>query len=697
MNAAQARAVTHGESGAEGPLVVLAGPGTGKTKLIVHRVAHMILEKGVRPEQIVALTFTVKACEQLRQRLGALLAEAGASEGAKANLVNIHTYHGLGHRLVRRFADRMGLPSAGRIELIDSAQRRRLVRNLIAQDGHMLSMLGRGVDAAAAAAMETIDALGDYAVDPSGARVWAERWGASLEANTQGLDRAALAHAKAEQRIFAETARLYSACQAEQRRRGWLSFGDLITWPLALLRSDALARDLVRGELRHGVVDEFQDVNQATIALLEAVFPPEHSPDLCVVGDDDQAIYAFRGADDRAFAKFVERWPGAPIVKLEENYRSDAAVITLANATIGNAEVRFDRGKTIRRADAKSALPPVAGAATVAVLAERSADSGEPITAMLLSRRAAEPDLKWSRIAVVARSHTELDRVQLALQAEGIPFNRIGGRGNAALNDAGVKDLMAWARVLVNPLDLEHARRLLLRPPVSMSGPRLIGLLTRYKNARSRFEAGDGDDPGKDGFLAWAAGQCPEEAPLQTLLQVYGEFRERLAGTPAADLLFDLALRADVVHTDLLPGAQRAARLAAVVSLLRFAFARQKRLDEPGDLAAFLAYFDDLDIKEQEGLGEGQRIDGAEQEFTEADEGDDAGVVLITAHAAKGLEFDTVYVPKVAPGLGYPSSRSRDPRLPQGLLEEHGTTGDAKARQLAEERRLFYVACTRAR
>ncbi|HYD01750.1 MAG TPA: ATP-dependent DNA helicase [Phycisphaerales bacterium] len=696
LNAAQSAAVTHGGAGAEGPLVVLAGPGTGKTKLIVHRVAHMILEKGVRPEQIVALTFTVKACEQLRQRVGALLGEAGPSEAPKANLVNIHTYHGLGHRLVRRFADRMGLPSAGRIELIDSAQRRRLVRSLIAQDGHMRSMLGRGVDAAAAAAMETIDALSDYAIDPAGAQDWAARWGAGLTENVRGLDRAALAHAKAEQLIFAETARLYSACQAEQRRRGWLSFGDLITWPLALLRGDALARDLVRGELRHGVVDEFQDVNQATIALLEAVFPPEHSPDLCVVGDDDQAIYAFRGADDRAFAKFVERWPGASIIKLEENYRSDDAVITLANATIGNAEVRFDRTKVIRRAEAKAAHPPAPGAATVAVLTGRSADNGEPITAMLLNRREAEPELNWSRIAVVGRNHAELDRVQLALQAEGIPVNRVGGRGNAALDDAGVKDLMAWARVLVNPLDLEHARRLLLRPPVSMSGPRLIGLLTRYKNARSRFEAGDGEAPGADGFFSWAAAECPEHAPLQNLVRVFGEFRERLAGSPAAELLFDLALRVDVVHTDLLPGAQRAARLVAVVSLLRFVFARQKRLDEPGDLAAFLAYFDDLDLKEQEGLGEGQRIDGADPEFAEADGGDDAGVVLITAHAAKGLEFDTVYVPKVAPGLGYPSSRSRDPRLPQDLLEEHGTTGDVKVRQLAEERRLFYVACTRA-
>jgi DNA helicase-2/ATP-dependent DNA helicase PcrA len=691
LNPAQRKAVEHDG----GPLVVLAGPGTGKTKLIVHRVAHLILERGVKPEQIVALTFTVKACEQLRQRLGVLLAEAGGTEGAKANLVNIHTYHGLGHRLVKRFADRMGLPAAGRVEMIDSAQRRRMLRAFIGQDGHMRSMLGQGVDAAAVAAMETIDALNDYAIDPAGAQAWASQWGVRLAANAEGLDAVELARAKAEQAVFAETARLYAACQTEQRRRGWLSFGDLITWPLALLRSDAIARDIVRGELRHGVVDEFQDVNQATIARLEELFPPKSNPDLCVVGDDDQAIYAFRGADDRAFAKFAERWPGAEVVKLEENYRSEAAVIALANTTIGNADERFDETKVIRRADAKTGTP-AAGAATIAVLTERFADSGEPVVAMLMSQRSAQPDLKWQRVAVVGRSHTELDRVMLALQAEGIPVNRVGGRGNGALDDQGVKDLLAWARVLVNPLDFEQTRRLFLRPPVAMSGPRLIGLLTRFKKARSRFEAGDGEDPGKDGFIRWAAAQCPELPAVQNLLTVYNEFLEKLAGTPAADLLFDLALRTDVVHADLLPAAQRAARLTAVVGLLRFAFTRQKQLDEPGDLAAFLSYFDDLDAKEQEGLGEGQRVDGGEPALAEMDEGDDTGVVLITAHAAKGLEFDTVYVPKVSPALGYPSAKSRDPRLPPELLEAHGTVGDAKARQLAEERRLFYVACTRA-
>ncbi|MFT3686942.1 MAG: 3'-5' exonuclease [Phycisphaerales bacterium] len=132
-----------------------------------------------------------------------------------------------------------------------------------------------------------------------------------------------------------------------------------------------------------------------------------------------------------------------------------------------------------------------------------------------------------------------------------------------------------------------------------------------------------------------------------------------------------------------------------MVSLLRFAFARQKRLDQPGDLAAFLSYWDDLDRREQEGLAESARVD-ADDEALDVDGDDEGGVVLITAHAAKGLEFDTVFVPKVSPALGYPSSRSQEPRLPATVLKELGADGDEQERRAAEERRLFYVACTRA-
>ncbi|MFT3686943.1 MAG: ATP-dependent helicase [Phycisphaerales bacterium] len=523
LNAAQREAVTH----RGGPLMVLAGPGTGKTRLIVHRVAHMILEEGVPPDQIVALTFTVKACEQMRQRLAEVLSEASPGEAAKANLVNVHTYHGAGHRLVKRFADRLGIGRSGRdLELIDSAQRRRMLRRLVGEDGHMRAMLGQGVDAAAERAADTIDALGDYAVDPKGALALAKKWADRLKANAEGLEGAALAMERAEQTIFEQTARLYDACQKEQRKRGWLTFGDLITWPLALLKNDQLARDLIRGQWRHGVVDEFQDVNQATIALLEELFPPKSRPDLCVVGDDDQAIYAFRGADDRAFARFTQRWPGHATVKLEENYRSEAAVIAVANATIGRAENRYDPTKVVRRPDAKKAAKTAAGASAVAVLTDRFADSGEPIVAMLMRLREENKGLKWSRVAVVARSHLELDRVSMALEAEGIPADRVGGRGNAAVDDPGVKDLLAWCRVLVEPLDFEHARRLLLRPPVGLSGERVLGLLQQFKAARSRVgveeEAGQ---VGSAGFIPWVAEQCPDEPAVANLAKIYSEFR----------------------------------------------------------------------------------------------------------------------------------------------------------------------------
>ena len=683
LNEAQRQAVEHDS----GPLVVLAGPGTGKTRLIVHRVAHLILERGVKPEQIVALTFTVKACEQMRQKLTELMSAGSAADVAKGNLVNIHTYHGFGHRLVRRFADRLGLPS--RVELIDSAQRKRLLRELIQRDRHMVAMLGEGVDAAAQHAGAVIDALRDYAVDGAGAVAFAQEWGARIDRNDEKLDAPALAGARAERAIFEQTARLMCAVEAEQRRRGWLSMSEMITEPIRLLRTDQLARDLIRAELRHAVVDEFQDVNEATIVLLEHVFPPASSPDLCVVGDDDQAIYGFRGADDRAFQKFTDRWRGAEQIKLEENYRSQPSIIAVANATIANAGERFDATKTVRRAERfKGEAPPVGGGVVV-VENERYGDNGEPIAAMILAERQKNPAVRWSDFAVVARGHGELDKVSLALEAEGIPVVR--RRERSALNDQGVKDLMAWCRVLVNPRDIEHARRLLLRPPVAFTGPRVIRLLSGYQGVMSVADVGEGEDPGA--FIPWLAAQLPGEPAIQRLASVYAEFREKAAGVPAGQLVYELALRVDAVHGDLLPAVQRAVRLAAVVSFLRFAINRQPRLPEPGDLRAFLEYFDDLSGQEQEGLDDQMRVDGGDSEG----EADGDGVRLMTAHGSKGLEFDTVFVPRVNPGNGnYPSTRAPDQKLPGAMLVKHGTSGDARQRQVAEERRLFYVACTRA-
>ncbi|MDP1663416.1 MAG: ATP-dependent DNA helicase, partial [Phycisphaerales bacterium] len=445
----------------------------------------------------------------------------------------------------------------------------------------------------------------------------------------------------------------------------------------------------VRAELRHAVVDEFQDVNEATIVLLEQVFPASATPDLCIVGDDDQAIYGFRGADDRAFGKFAARWPGAAVIKLEENYRSQPPIIAVANSTIAAAAERFDPTKTVRRADRFADEPSPAGTGVVIVESARYGDNGEPIAAMILAERQKNPAVRWKDFAVVARGHSELDKVSLALEAEGIPVVR--RRERSALTDQGVKDLMAWCRVLVNPRDTEHARRLLLRPPVAFNGPRVIRLLGQYAGVTSVADIGEGEDPGA--FIPWLAQRLPDEPSIRRLAAVYSAFREKAAGLPAGELLYELALRVDAVHCDLLPAPQRAARLASVVSLLRFAIGRQSRLPEPGDLRAFLEYFDDLNRSEQEGLDDQARIDGGDGD--EETGGD--GVQLMTAHSAKGLEFDTVFVPRVNPGNGnYPSVRAPEPRLPAGLLELHGTGGDAKTRQLAEERRLFYVACTRA-
>ncbi len=700
LNDAQRRAVEHDG----GPVIVLAGPGTGKTRVITRRIAHMIADRGIEPESVLALTFTNKAAGEMRDRLGELLDPVAAAR------VNAHTFNGFGAMLLRRFSDLVGLPPDP--ELIDSAQRMRMMRMIVEDRRLFRDAVASGVDGAIRTAQKLIGSMTSAGLTPASARERVRARLATIDGGGMDPDEATAERARAAR--LAEIIDLWEAFDAACLERGLISFDHQVAWSNRVLRDSDKARAMVRQDYRHIVVDEFQDVNDAQIELLRLLAPPDArnglGPDLCIVGDDDQAIYAFRGADDRAFQKFEHAWPDATTVMLEENYRSATPVLDAAAAIIGGAHERFRPDKIVRRASGKGDEP--AGAVVEGVQLEHHLQAGEAIASMIRADLQARDGAMPGDHAVIARNWTEIDRIRAILEIEGLPCR--ASRAAAPADDPGVLDVLAWVDLLLEPTHTWSARRLLVRPPFSLPIDLVKDAEQAYRARRSRVEhanrrarenAADPEsvtDTPFPHFVDWletalADGVVPCDDTARTVLTrfiaLWRDLAARAATAPAHEVLAHIVRRTDVVHAELLDGPARSARVNAVVGLLRFAVERAARLEEPGDLRAFIAYTEDLDDGEQT-----FRAGGLTHEADE--EGDDEGgrdaVHLLTAHGAKGLEFDSVYLPRVETQHGFPSVRKPDEDniLPSWLSGDD--RDDHEIARQDEERRLFYVACTRA-
>lgn len=659
----QLAAVTHDA----GPVIVLSGPGTGKTRVIVHRVARLIND-GVDPEYIVAMTYTTKAAREMRERLARLVGVANAER------VNAQTFHAFGHRLVRRFSDLLGLPA--RTMIADSAMIKRLMRELAADHGLFRSAASGGIDAAIARARAWIEQMGHHAITPDRARAVA----ATMRSGADSLQDEERRGKLAEAEQLAEVASLAELYADAKRERGWLSFEDLLTLPISLLGgSRSFAADICRMDYRRFIVDEFQDSNPAQLELLR-LLAPSQTADVCVVGDDDQAIYAFRGADDRAFESFSRVWPSRRVISLTENRRSVPAIVATGNSVITRAEHRFSADKVVR-AHPGNEIKPWAG---VEVIRHAGETDVALVAAKLLSERHQHPERPWKEYAVLAQSHKDLDAVAAALEFEGVPVTR--QKASAIIDDAGVQDVLAWLRLLAVPLDGHSGCRLLARPPHSLPPDDITSWVRRHSKAISQAREQHTRPPA---FVPWLATLGDDR--LKPFLDRHAELATIAATEPASELVYQIVQRTDPAHADLPAGADgraRARRVAALVALVRFARERQDRLEQPGFAREFLAYFDDLSDQERSLGPADSQLDGPPDEIGEGD-----GVRLSTAHSSKGLEFDTVMIVRAHPPHGFPKSRARDDDAPPDeLVNSRDEAGHAD-----EQRRLFYVACTRAK
>jgi len=577
----------------EGAVLILAGAGSGKTRVITHRIAHLVLDKGVPSERILAVTFTNKAAGEMKARTEALLPGPAVKSW-------ISTFHSLCVRILRREAAAAGLPRD--FVIYDDEDQLQAVREALRaldlpEKVHPPRRILARISAAKNAGRDPEQENDSESVAAATLARVAERYRQTLEA----------AHA--------------------------LDFDDLLLRTVALLESNEAVRESYRQRFQYVLVDEYQDTNRAQYELVRHLSGPHGN--VTVVGDEDQSIYSWRGADIRNILDFEADFPGARVLRLEENYRSRPAILDAASGLVAHNEKR--KGKTLRAV--KTAGDPV-----------RLHQAGDEFqeAAWVVSRISGQDA---GRTAVLYRMNSQSRLFEEALMRAGVPYEVWGGVGFYERRE--VKDLLAYLRLIANPRDPMALRRVVNVPPRGI-GDRTVQELERVARERgiSTWEA-----------LAVVEGEAllPARAtqPLRRFREMLEALRAEAPSLGLKDLLtrvlevtgYAAALAQDESH-------ESQDRLENLAELLSAAADYQAREDSPS-LAGFL---DRVSLLSD--------VDKAK---------DDAPVVLMTLHSAKGLEFDAIFLVGLEEGL-VPHARSL-------------ARGDA----LEEERRLCYVGMTRAR
>jgi DNA helicase-2/ATP-dependent DNA helicase PcrA len=576
----------------EGPVLILAGAGSGKTRVITSRVAHLILEKGVPSEAILAVTFTNKAAGEMKARAEALLAGRPLQSW-------ISTFHSLCVRILRREAGNAGLPRD--FVIYDEDDQLAAVRDAL-----------RGLD------------LSEKLHPPRRilSRISAAK-NAGRAPEEDGEDDAV--------NVYARVAARYREILASANA---LDFDDLLLRTVALLEADAGVREAYQRRFRYILVDEYQDTNRTQYELVRHLAGKDGN--ITVVGDEDQSIYSWRGADIRNILDFEADFPGARILRLEENYRSSQAILDAASALVSHNRQR--KGKTLR------ATRP-GGEPVHLHQASDEFDEAAWVVGRMSTLRGR------GRAAILYRMNAQSRLMEEALMRQGLSYTVVGGVGFYERRE--VKDLLAYLRLVNNPADGMALRRVLNVPPRGI-GPKTLEEIERVAGAR--------------GASWWdALGIVEEERrlparatqPLARFRQLIEGLREGRDTVGVKDLLQRIlqasGYAAALAETDTHESQDRLENLAELLS----AAAEYESREETPTAAGFL---DRVSLLSESDVAR-----------------DDAPVVLMTLHTAKGLEFDWIFLAGMEEGL-IPHARS--------LQSDAG---------LEEERRLCYVGMTRAR
>jgi DNA helicase-2/ATP-dependent DNA helicase PcrA len=609
LNPSQQAAVDH----RQGPLLILAGAGSGKTRVLTHRIAALMNE-GVKPEAILAVSFTNKAADEMRERMEALCGKK------RAHALVLSTFHSFGVRFVNEEKAALGLGK--RFVIFDQGDSMGVVKDVL-----------RGLRESGAARK----------LDPSAILARISKW------KNDGLLPDAVPESDFEYDDIARD--VYPEYLDRLRAMRALDFDDLVLAPVSLLRKDPEIRQKWRTRFRYVLVDEFQDTSTVQLELVKLLV--NELGNVCVVGDDDQSIYGWRGAQVGNILDFDKHFRGTKVIKLEDNYRSFHPILAVANAAIAQSRERR-LGKVLRAA--RGGGDPVRLCVTRDAAAEAKLVAGE----LADQAKAGTP---FGDMAVLYRSNLQARLIEEELRANAIPYRLYGGQ--QFFDRKEVKDAAAYLRAVVNPADDISLRRIINYPARGV-GAKTVERLDAYAHER-----------GCSFVQALAASRevagVPDNAQ-KAIMQLLMLLRESSAALEKGTSLVQIARRiydAIDLRGDLTAAAEGGPQAALRYKNVEFLLNWLERYEKGGAAG---------NQKSLQNFLERVTLRGDTQEEEVVD-----GVVLSTLHASKGLEFAVVFLIGVNEGQ-LPHSRTTDPKATE-----------ASPTDVEEERRLFYVGVTRAR
>ncbi|HVG45899.1 MAG TPA: UvrD-helicase domain-containing protein [Longimicrobium sp.] len=641
----------------EGPVLILAGAGSGKTRTIVYRIAYLVRDRGVNPRQVLAVTFTNKAAAEMRERVTRIV-------GKDAKGVVLSTFHSLGARILREHGEKIGVPKA--FSIYSTGDQLAAVKRIATEEVHISATAG--------------DDRFDHKPVLYQISDWKNRMTTPAQAAAEVAAGPVKGNRSDDYAVLA--ADVYPRYEQVLRAAGACDFDDLLLLPVQLLREHPEVREAYWKRWHYMMIDEYQDTNGAQLEMARLLAGPRKN--LCVVGDDDQSIYAWRGADVRNILDFERHYPGARVVVMEENYRSTQRILDAANGVIANNTSR--KAKQLRTANGPG---PKIDYWEMVDDGQKTAEEQEAeMVAREIGIRRLVETVQWGDFAILYRTNLQSKPLEEAMRNANIPYRVVGGQ--SFFDRKEVADCVAYLRVVLNPRDEVAVRRIVNYPTRGIGRTTQLKFVEASRAARVPLyemlrRAGEVEGVSK-----------AQLEPVRHFVGMMDELRQEYAATEAA-------LRAGTTGERTLQGFAR--QLVARVRLeeavradnAKSERAAEVRIDILREFVASIGTYEERTwsaqpLPDEEDDWEPpslraflEKLSLVEEEEKKDDKDDDANrVTLMTLHAAKGLEFTHVFIVGLEEEI-LPHTRS---------VEAVSTDGTDP---ISEERRLFYVGITRAR
>ncbi len=639
LNENQLTAIKH----KSGPLLVVAGAGTGKTRVITERIKFLIEKQKVKSQEILALTFTEKASQEMLERTGDVM-PLGYEEPW------IYTFHSFADRILREEGLEIGIDPSYKI-IADPEQWLLLRKNIFQLKLSYFRPLGNPTKFISAI-LKFISRLQDENVTPQEFKDFVNKCD----------------YEKEEKERWQELTYLYEKYTELKLKNSKLDFGDLITYVIRLFKERPNILIKYQKQFMHVLVDEFQDTNFAQYELIKLLCPQNMGErSLLVVGDDSQSIYKFRGAAISNILKFMEDYPKAEMVTLLQNYRSTQKILNPAYDLIQNnnpdtLESKLGISKKLTAGDKARGPEPLA------IKTETAESEVEYVVSKILEILAKEPPYTYKDIAILARANSHLDPFLMALRKHGLPYQLVGNRG--LYDREEIRDILALLKVIINPKDSVSLYRVLNIKTLEIPYEAIAQLLSK-----SKYERAD----------LWESLKNSENEYIKALCEIVEKFQKEIAGKIPSKFVYDLVFSTNYLDQFL---EEETVEKQLSIKNLDLLLKRVQKFeidyhDESREIPTVIDFIDYLELMIEAGENP------AQAEIEDVDT-----INLMTVHASKGLEFETVFMVNLVSDRFPTRNRGDALDVPNELIKETLPTGDE---HLQEERRLFYVGMTRAK